>query len=42
MASLTAAVIILVLAPVESGPATAAAVATAGLALAGRLGSPSN
>jgi hypothetical protein len=40
VASLTAAVIILILAPDESGPAAAGAVATAGLALAGRLGNP--
>jgi hypothetical protein len=38
VASLTAAVIILVLAPNESGLTAAGAVATAGLALAGRLG----
>jgi len=40
LASLAAAVAVLVLVPDEIGRATAAAMATAGLALAGRLGTP--
>ncbi|RPF30357.1 hypothetical protein [Streptomyces sp. TLI_185] len=39
--SLGAAVIILILVPDDSGKAAAGAIATAGLALAGRLGTPS-
>lgn len=41
LASLATAVAILILVPDEVGRATAAAIATAGLALAGRLGTPS-
>ncbi|MFB6962336.1 hypothetical protein ACFCYB_36500 [Streptomyces sp. NPDC056309] len=41
VASLGAAITVLILVPDESGKAAAAAIATAGLALAGRLGTPS-
>ncbi|MEU6278497.1 hypothetical protein ABZ871_39845 [Streptomyces populi] len=40
IASLGAAVTILILVPDDSGKAAAGAIATAGLTLAGRLGSP--
>lgn len=40
MASLGAAIVILILVPDDAGKAAAGAIATAGLALAGRLGTP--
>ena len=40
IASMGAAITILILVPDDSGKAAAGAIATAGLALAGRLGSP--
>ncbi|MCX4231808.1 hypothetical protein [Streptomyces ortus] len=40
VASLAAAIFILILVPDDAGKAAAGAIATAGLALAGRLGTP--